>query len=471
LGALALASAAGIAAFAGRVCDVRAALVYDITLGAGAQVNDNLYLDPPESGEGASRLPVQETIFALYPGIMVAWQEQRDLVRLRYNGEYWAFTGDEDREPLWVNHLAANLTWRRWTPFFLEAGELLDRIPRSQQREGVAVVDQIDRSRLSVRTGLAWDLGPRGAAELAYRGGLVTFPGAEAADRVSSQYGEGVVRYRWSPLVGSDVRVAYGQVNRELAADYTELSAAAAVDQRLSERLALRYRLQWIRTSQDEPAAAEAGAGEPADNTRTTLLKAAELRGTLSLGGTWKLAYEDRQEDRPDGDTLEVARASAAVALRARLGSTLDIGAWYERRSYLNSGREEEAWGPTLNPRWMITPWAGCDLALDWTNTTLQDQGLPSIEDRTTRVAAGIVVRVLSHLQLEAGCRYLKNNSAAAERSYSNTILYAVVTYSFAPIPPGRLLPSHTARLFISSDLVSTGTGQQDAGGGAAPGH
>ena len=467
---LAFASAVGIAVLAGRATDGRAGLSYDFTLGAGVQLNDNLYLDPPKSEGADQRQPVRETIYTLYPGALIWWHEERDQLQLSYDGEYWMFQGDEDRNSLWVNNLSANLGWRRWAPFFLEAGEALDRVPRTQQKEGEAVVDQINRNRLSVRTGLAWVLGPRGTAELAYRGEVTTFPGAGAADRVTSQYAEGLVHYRWSPLMESDTRLAYGQVSRELSADYHELDASMAVDQRLSELLVLRYRLEWVDNHEDHPAAAGAATGETVATVRSYLLKAAEIRGGLARGGSWNIAYEDHLENRVDGDTLKVGRAAAAMDLHSRLGSTLDAGVWYETRSYLDSGRDEQVWGPTLNSRWMITPWAACDLGVAWTHSTIRDEAVSAVGNRATRAAAALVVMISRHLQMEAGYQYLENDSTEALQSNTNNIFYAVVTYSFNPVPPGRLLPSHTSRLVVPYAPAATATGTQGLGG-ATTGH
>jgi hypothetical protein len=158
LGAL----AAGILLVAGSVADGKAALTYDITLGAGAQLNDNLHLDPRTSAEVSAsgtegtesaagteavvvlRQPVKETIYSVNPGITAAWLEGRDRLQLSYGGTYSTYSGDEKRDAEWVHTLAADLNWRRWAPFFLEARESLSRVPRNQDTVGTAVVDQID---------------------------------------------------------------------------------------------------------------------------------------------------------------------------------------------------------------------------------------------------------------------------------------------------------------------------------------
>ena len=124
---------------------------------------------------------------------------------------------------------------------------------------------------VSARTGLVWEFGARGTVELAYRGELETYPQVEDADRVLRQYGEGLARYRWTPLWETEFRVSYGQVERELTADYDELSASVAVDQRLSEHLALRYSLEWLRDAYDAPPGDDA-APEPQGPTVSTSL-------------------------------------------------------------------------------------------------------------------------------------------------------------------------------------------------------
>jgi len=468
-GIMAFASAAGIVMIAGFASEVRAALTYEVTLGAGAQVNDNLYLDPAQPVKADGRLPVQETVYTLSPSLTLLWQEERDRLQLLYNGEYWMFQGDENLDPLWVNNFAANLSWRRWSPFFLEVKDLQDRVPQTQQLVDTAVVDMINRNELTVRTGLAHDLGSRGTVELAYRGELVAFPGAGAADRVVSHYGEGLYRYRWTPLVTSEMRAAYGQVNRELSPDYNEMSVAAVVDQRLSERLSLRYGLEWIRDHQDASAAGETTA-KWAASTHDDLLITAEIRGDFSRGGYWNIAYQDRQEPRSDGDMLEAGRASARLAPRSRLGSSLDIEGWYEDRDYLYSGRLEKAWGPTLVSRWMVSPWAAVDVRAEWTHTDIQDVGLPAAENRETRASAGIAVLLFRHLQLEGGYQFRENDSTDPAQSYTNNLFYAALTYSFDPIPPGRLLPSQISQVPVSSVAASSGSGTQGTVGGAATG-
>jgi len=176
-------------------------------------------------------------------------------------------------------------------------------------------------------------------------------------------------------------------------------------------------------------------------------LWSAWARGDLYPGGTWNLGYRDDLDYLPEGDTLKTGRTSAGVDLRARLGSTLSVGGWYETRDYRVSGREEKAWGTTLNARWMIVPWAACDVRGAWTDTTIREEPLPEIEDRTAWAAVGIVVLALKQLQLEAGCDYRSNDSSDAQRSYTGTRIYAFVTYHFRPPAPGTLPSSYLSRI------------------------
>jgi len=485
--------AAGIILMAGSASPGRAALIYNVTLGAGAQLNDNLHLDPrtsvetsaagAEGAEGAVALrqPVKETIYTVNPGITAAWLEGRDRLQLSYGGTYSTFRGDEKRDPEWVHTVAADLSWRRWAPFFLEAQDSLSRVPRNQDTVGTAVVDQIDRNLLTVRTGLVSEIGTRSAVELAYRGELANYSvigatapavegttaGIDEFDQVKRHYGEAMVRHRWSPLWGSELRAAYGRVDRELALDYAEFRASLAVDQRWSEQLALRCRIEWRREADDKPATVSAtAAAPPADTVRTNFLVSAEIRGALEKGGSWNLSYQDGLAAQPDGDTLKTGRAAAAVDFRARLDSTLDVGGWYETRDYRVSGREEAAWGPILGVRWLITPWAAVDLGGSWTNTTSREVALAEVEDRTTRGAAGFVVLLVKHVQLEAGYGYRKNDSTDALRSYTNNLVYALLTFHFRPVAGGRL-PSSYATGLIAGGRPSGGTAQVAEGGAA----
>jgi hypothetical protein len=460
------AAAVGLVLSALPAAEVRAALFYDFTLGAGVQRNDNLHLDPESPGDSGAggeedpRQPVEVTVYTLNPGALILWTAERDQLQLRYSGEYSAFRGDEEPDPFWAHTLAANLNWRRWSPFFFEAGEERARVPRTQDQDVAAAVDLVDRNRLTARTGLVSEVGARSTIELAYRGELETYSsnesvdpavgtgaGTDELDEVRRQYGEALVRHRWTPLWESEARVAYGRVDRELASSYAEFLVAADVSQRWSEQLVARYRLEWRREDDYEPGESADAATPPEESVRTNLLLGAEIRGTLERGGSWNLAYQDRAEDQPDGDTLDAGRTSAAIAVRARGGSALDVGGWHELRDYRLSGREETAWGPSLGARWMIVPWAALDVGGSWTKTTIREDGTDEIEDRTSRVSAGIVLMVLGRVQLEAGCAFRKNDSSDALRSYENTIVFAQVTFHFRPVEPGRLPPSAAAGL------------------------
>jgi len=438
--------AAGIILIGGQPSEGWAALSYDFSLGVGAVVNDNLYLDPESGGEG-QRKPVKETMYTVAPALNLSWVGQRDHLIGDYRGEYWQFTGDEDLDPRWTHNLAADLAWRRWAPFFLEVRETLSMGPSAQGRDVEAVIDYTYTNMVSARTGLVWEFGARGTAELAYRGEFETYPQVEDADRVLRQYGEGLARYRWTPLWETEFRVSYGQVERKLTADYDELSASVAVDQRLSEHLALRYRLEWLRDAYEAPPAGGAAPAAQGSTVSTGLLGGAEVRGDLSHGGTWNLGFSDDLDYLPDGDTLETRRTSAKVALRARLGSALTVGGWYDTRDYRVSGREEQAWGPTLDARWMITSWAACDVRGSWTDTTIREEALAEVDEQTSGVATGFVFLLFNQLQLEAGYDYRKNDSTDAQRSYAGSRLYAFITYHFHPLAPGTLPSSYLSRM------------------------
>lgn len=449
-GALATLAFGGIL-IAGPAPEGRAAITYDFSLGTGAFVNDNLYLDPEAGGEG-QRGPVQETMYAVAPALDLAWTGEHDHLSAAYRGEYWQFSGDEELDSRWRHDLAANLGWRRWAPFFLEVQETLSMGPSAQARNVEAVIDYTYTNVLSTRTGVTWEIGRRGTAELAYRGELETYPQVEDADRVLRQYGEGMARYRWTPLWQTELRLAYGLVERELTADYQELDASLTVDQRVSEQLTMQYRLEWLRDAYEEAPGEDAA---PATVT-SSLLFGAAVRGDLAAGGTWSLGYNEDLDYLPDGDTIETGRASANVALRARLGSTATIEGWYETLDYRVSPREETDWGATLDARWMITDWAALDVRGTWTDTTIRQEGTAEIGETTIGAAAGILFLLFKRLQLEAGYDYRKNDSNDALRSYTGSRLYAFLTYHFRPVPPGGLPSSYLSRLDTASGGVST---------------
>jgi hypothetical protein len=437
LGAL----AAGLFVLGGQVPEGWAALNYDFSLGAGVTANDNFYLDPETDVEG-ERGPVKETTFFVSPALDLAWTAPQDHLTGQYRGEYWQFSGDEDLDPRWSHNLEADLSWRRWRPFFFEASVSLDFGPTAQERDIQPVIDYTYTNLVAARTGLHWKFSVRGEAELAYRGELETYPDVEDADPILRQYGEGLVRYRWSPFWESEFRVSYGHVERELTADYDELEAAVLVDQRLSEHLALRYGLEWIRDDYDAAPGPGAESG-----VHDSFLGSAEIRGDLSRGGHWRLAYEEDLDDLSDGDTLESGRASAEVLLRSRLGSTVDIEGWYDTLDYQLSGREEKEWGGTIDVRWMIAPWAAFDVRGAWTDNTIREREQAEVEDRTLGVAAGIMVLMFKRLQFETGYDYRSNDSTDELRSYTGNRFYAFATYHFRPLASGVLPSSYITRM------------------------
>jgi hypothetical protein len=178
-----------------------------------------------------------------------------------------------------------------------------------------------------------------------------------------------------------------------------------------------------------------------------SLLGGAEIRGDLSHGGTWNLGFSDDLDYLPDGDTLETRHTSAEVALRARLGSSLTVGGWYDTREYRVSGREERAWGPTLDARWMITSWAACDVRGTWTDTTIREEARAEVVEQTIRAAVGILILVFERLQLEAGYDYRNNDSTDELRSYAGNRLYVFLTYHFRPLAPGTLPSTYITRM------------------------
>jgi hypothetical protein len=190
------------------------------------------------------------------------------------------------------------------------------------------------------------------------------------------------------------------------------------------------------------------------------------VRGDLERGGWWSVAYQDSLEDQPDGDTLEIGRAAATTAIRARLGSALDVGAWHENRDFQDSGRSEAAWGPTLGTRWLITPWSALDLAGSWTSTTIREKGQDEVEDRTAQAAVGLLAMLFGRVQAEAGYVFRKNDSSDALRSYTDNLVFARLTVHFRPVYSGRLPPSYAVAL-VAGGVPSGGVAQVVSNGGA----
>jgi hypothetical protein len=165
------------------------------------------------------------------------------------------------------------------------------------------------------------------------------------------------------------------------------------------------------------------------------------------------LSYDDRLESQPNGDTLELGRASLYGRFRARLGSEIVSGIWRETRDFRISGREDTDWGPTLFARWLIAPWAALDAGGSWVRSDIHAPGEEDLEDRTTRVGAAALVLVGRHLVAEAGYVYRRNDSTDPARGYTANLLFAGLTYHFATVQPGRL-PASTIDRLTTSDLV-----------------
>lgn len=458
----ALLAGALAAAFFTGVRAAPAASRYDLTLGVGALVNDNLHLDPEEgAGIEGQRSPLKETLYVVVPGFLVDWREGRDRLHGEYRGEYWTAGRDDEPEPFWVHAVAADLAWRRWSPFFLELREVRSRVPRSSEGENEAYIDQIDENRIVGRAGGSWDLSGRTTLEVAYRVDHLSYPGSAEVDEAFSHGAEGVLRNRLNPLWQSTLRLSYGATERDLVADYTTLSAFGALDQRWDERITLRYQLEWRREDAErEPpgGAVSADAELPAEDddlVRDGLLVGAELRWRLARGGSWTLAYQEVQLNRPDGDTLKTGRASAGLSLRARLGSGLNVSARYEDREYRISGREETVWGPSLNARWVVAPWVACDIAAGWASASIRAAGLPEVEDRSTVLSAAVVFLIRGHVQLEAGYVFRENDSSDAAREYTNHLVFTALTWRLRAFGPGELPPLQSARLIASADLAA----------------
>lgn len=431
--------------------DLLAALSYDLSLGASVMHTDNLHLDAEPRDEGQPE-PVQETIYAAVPGAQLDWREGGDHLLANYRGEYWTFTGDEDRDPEWIHRLSSELEWRRWEPYFLEAGVAYERVPRYEGDQNEAILDQLDRTLFSLRTGFSWSLGATRTLEVDYRGEFESFSGGGEAedDRIVRHYAEGLMRRLWGPLWESEVSARYGRVTQDLTEDSSELHLAAALSYRVSERLDARARVEWVREDPDG-SESDSGDGGSASDTQTTFLTSAEIRRELERGGFWSLSYEERLQDMSDGDTLAVGRAAAGCTLRARLGSEVGAGFWYEDREYRLSGRDETAWGPTATARWVIAPWAALDLAGSWEETTTREPGEEEVEDRTARIGAAVVALFGRHLVAEAGYAYRENDSTNDEDSYTANFFYAGLNYYVGVIPPGDL-PASTIAGFIYSN-------------------
>jgi len=324
---------------------------------------------------------------------------------------------------------------------------MLEYGPTPEEVDVQAFIDYSYTNEVTVRTGLMRELGARGEVQLAYRGELETYPQVENADRVLSQYGEASVRYRWSPLWGSAFSVSYGHVERDLTADYDELTVSASADQRLSEHLELRYGLEWIRDTYDAAPAVAATAGTGGGSDYSSLLLSADVKGDLARKGYWALGYEDTLEYLSDGDSLERGRASATLALRSRVDSTLTLEGWHDAVDYRISERADKEWGARVSARWMITPKAACDFLGTWMNTTIRQEASAEIDDHTLEAGAGVVVMVFDHLQLEAGYVYRNNDSNEELRTYASNRLYAFLTYHFQPLKSGELPSSYLSRL------------------------
>lgn len=443
-----------------------AELTYDLLLGAGFESSDNAGLAPdePDGGEPAEGATtdgepagdetgrVETTDYTFHAGVNLDWKLPEDSFGLVYLGTY-RDVGQEinELESGWVHKLQADIGWRRWSPFFLEAYGERNRVSQYSGGREADVNRLVDRNRLLVRPGFTWDLGPTRSLETAARWEHQDFPDVEDADRRNAVLGELSVGQRWDPRTQGELRIAYGRIEQALALDHDKLEVTGEVSRQVTPDLAITGSLSWHHESDVETAeetgdgtGAEAGEAtepppeeEPAETERDFLLKKVTLSGGRAKPWRWSIGYHDRSETLQDGDVVLAGRTEGRLEYHARLGSRLHARAWYEDREFRASERHDSAWGSTLKARWLLAGSLALDLRGEWGRTERSFVDRDPQASETLELGAAAVYVFWRRFQLEAGYEHLRNDDTLPEDTYRRDLWYLLLSVALRPLARG----------------------------------
>jgi len=443
---------------------------WEVSLGGGAEYNDNVDLLPEEGviedllaepglgegdlGEGGSETPEDviavpsrdEVISIAETSLGVDWDERDDHFHLYYDGAYRNYR-EELREDSWYHYLDAALEWRRWNPFRLEVTDTFDYTPRFITRPEADVSNQLQHNVLRVRPSLFWDLSRTTTLEVSYLEERETYPGEEftltGVDEVSRHIGDIEVGKRWSRRWENTFHIGGGSVEREISEDYKVMQVGIGGTHLLSPRVDLGYDLSLEQRWYDEtvpeipepPVDPELPDDIPRrDDTPRAWVGEAVLNWRHHESGTLGITVGQDVEERFDGETILGTRGRAEYSWVFRGGSDISAGVSYVYLDYRLAPRKDTIWGPYLSAHWMITSWMAFDLGGEWRGTrierdlVLETEEMEVVEDDLSRLEAAFLFSLGRYFQLEASYRYLDNGSDEPLRTYRQNLFGLMLT-------------------------------------------
>jgi hypothetical protein len=418
---------------------VAAAVSYqaDGSLGLGLRASDNVRL---ASGVGDDQ-PVKDIAIVLAPSLSANAQAGDDRLGLSYDGEYVRYR-EETYDPVWIHYLQGELELRRLDPFFLTLRERRESLPRDPDRPEEDAQDYLDHNLLSLQAGLSWNVSATSRLDVSYLDDQETFPGEPGADKISSRGGRLLWEKRWTPLWRNNLSAQWRKVARETGEDYRSTGAGLEGFHRLAPRLDLDYALGW-----EERRYASNGRDD-------YWAVRASLTRHLEMGGRRFLRYEDKMEDRYDGETVRYTAASAVWTENFRDGSSASGVALYGQRKLTGVGRKERFWGPSLDFHWRVADRLALDLTGLWSARWVEEEGQSS-RDNLFLAEAALVFYLGSHLVLEGGYGRLEDRAGSEEDSFREDRLWLMATATFKRIVPGQSLAA-MRRLRTSHDYLGS---------------
>jgi outer membrane receptor protein involved in Fe transport len=309
----------------------------------------------------------------------------------------------------------------------------------------------VDSNTLTVRPGFSWELTRTLELDLSYREERRTYPGEEEVYPSVGRFGEVEVRKRWTPNLENSLSGEWGKVEREMEPDYSSSRAGLGMTYRFTNMLDLEYNFTWDQRRYREMEEEDEEAEEEGKDRDDFFSHRALSTWRFARRGFLRFTYEDRIEDRFDGETLKTGRSLAEFNWESAGGSKADLGMIYQKRDYTEEIRKDWSWGPALDTHWVIASWLAFDLTGGrvWTKVkrTIEEPAEDeppeeTIEDRMSMAEAALVFYIGGHFVLEGGYRYLENHSTEEERAYKNSRYWVMLTGYINRIRPGQHIKS-----------------------------
>lgn len=448
--------------------EAKAQWSWEVSLGAGAEYNDNIDLLPSESvveeaaaeeGLGGGELelseeiipvlPRDEWIYIVAPGLSLAWEERDDYFHVDYRGEYRDYR-ESVRGEGWYHYLDAALDWRRLEPFRLAVSDVFDYSPRFITRPEADIRNQVEHNVLTIRPSVFWNVNRTTTFELAYIherdvyfGEDVILAEEEAAgsgpvllenDEIFRHLGRLELGRRWSPRWESFLFVEGGVVERSLSDDYDILWGGIGGLHRPSATVDLEYEIGAEQRWYQEEETGDAGLEAFPDATPLVLTGSLALEWRHHEKGTFDLSFERGNDDRFDGETILTSRVAAVELWRLTGRSTVAAGILYEWLDYRVAPRNDTIWSPYLLVSWAMTEWLALELEGEWRRSRIEDDlalaagGMDTVEDDLFHAGAGLVIGLGSYFEFEVAYDYLDNSSDAELRAYRQNVFSLMLT-------------------------------------------